>query len=120
MERRAVATLEQKLREDPTSCFYSSQLGSAYQHAYEYRASIEPLERASKNCPDDPGVRFQLGVSRFLVMERDEGRAQMERAVKDARTAGEDDLANALQQQLDALLSARDSVPDLEWNRPAR
>jgi hypothetical protein len=105
------------LRENPTDCGLNAQLGFAYQHLYQYPDAIRFLELSLEHCPDDPSVLFQLGVSRYVSMEREQGRALMEQAIGKARSTGDDSLADAYEEEKQAWITKWEAVPDLDWNR---
>lgn len=110
--------LRSVLRDNPSDCRSAAELGAVHQQRDEYRDATKYLELSLQHCPDDPRVRFQLGVTRFVLMEREQGVELMERAIRDARASGDAEFAEAAEREKQAWLERWDSVPDLDWNKP--
>lgn len=105
------------LKKEPNNCFYLNQIANGYQSLYNFDQAIKYYKETLKHCPNSPFSQFQLGVSYYLIMEKDLGLEWMNKAIETAKETGDDQLATMLQTAKVAWLGKWDSIKEMDWNK---
>lgn len=104
------------LDKEKSNCFYLGQIAAAYQHLYDFDNAIIFYEKSINLCPDDTSNIFQLGISYYVIMNKDKGIFYMEKAIEIADRSNDNELSKVLRDERDAWLANWDLVKKQKWN----
>lgn len=105
------------LSQDPKNCHYLGQLANGYQALNDFDKSIYFYKQVLDYCPDDLLSVFQIGVSYFMIMERDTAIKYMDQAIEGARKQQDKKLEKMFIDSKKAWLEKWDVVKTMEWNK---
>ncbi|NOZ10167.1 MAG: hypothetical protein GXP09_03860 [Gammaproteobacteria bacterium] len=88
-----------RLDHDPSNCILLGRIAALYQATSEFRNAVVHYEKSLSICPNDLFNRFQLGISYYLLKEKENGILHMDEAIKQARDEGRMELAKALENE---------------------
>lgn len=105
------------LRDEPKNCFYLGQLANGYQSLNEFDKSIGYFRQAFELCPDDFLNLFQMGVSHYMIMEREAAIKYMDQAIEGVKRQSDKKLEEMFVNSKRAWLEKWESVKSMEWNK---
>jgi tetratricopeptide (TPR) repeat protein len=99
-----------QLSKDPTNCHYLGQIAASYQALNNFYKAIDYYKQAVEYCPDNLLDLFQLGVSHYLIMERDNAIQYWDMAIEKAKKKSDNKLAEMFEKDKVAWLEKWDEV----------
>jgi tetratricopeptide (TPR) repeat protein len=105
------------LSQEPKNCHYLSQLANSYQAINNFDKSIYFYKKVFEFCPDDLLSVFQLGVSHFMIMERDKAIKYMDQAIERAKKRSDKKLEEMFIDSKKAWLDKWDEIKTMKWNK---
>lgn len=105
------------LRKEPKNCFYMGQLANSYQALNDFDKSIKYYRQAFELCPDDLLNLFQMGVSHYMIMEREVAIKYMDQAIEGAKRQSDKKLVEMFIDSKKVWLEKWDVVKSMEWNK---
>lgn len=105
------------LSKEPKNCFYLGQLANGYQALNDFDKSISYYRQVVELCPDDLLNMFQMGVSHYMLMQREVAIQYMDQAIEGAKRQSDKKLEEMFIDSKKAWLEKWDVVKSMEWNK---